>query len=90
MSVTNFTLQEFARALSNHLDRPVLDRTGLTGRFDFSMEFEADPPETGFVPKIGGPGLFAGLREQLGLRLQATRGPVDVLAIESIERPSEN
>ena len=68
----------------------MLDRTGLNGRFDFSMEFESDPAETGLMPKIGGPGLFAGLREQLGLRLQATKAPVDVLAIDSIQRPSEN
>ena len=91
MSVTNFTMQEFADSLSISFDRPVLDRTGVNGRFDFSMEFDADPPDPGrLMPKIGGPGLIASLREQLGLRLQATKAQVDVLAIDSIQRPSDN
>ncbi len=89
MTVLNETLPEFAELLSRFLDRPVLDRTGVSGRFDFSMEYDSDPPEPGHLPTVG-PGIFAGLREQLGLRLQATKAPVEVLAIDNIERPSDN
>jgi bla regulator protein blaR1 len=90
MSVLNFTAQEIADGLSSYLDRLVLDRTGLSGRFDFTMEFDADPTEPNIMAAVGGPGLLAALREQLGLRLQATKAPVDVLVIDGIERPSEN
>jgi uncharacterized protein (TIGR03435 family) len=77
------------------LDDPVLDQTGLTGRYDFDLEFT--PDEAVFGGAIGKgaddsskPGLFAALQQQLGLRLEATRGLVDVLVIDHVERPSEN
>jgi len=86
MTVTNFTLQKIADNLP--LDRPVLDRTGLSGRFDFTLEWQTDEP--GFPPKPGGPGLISALAKQLGLRLEPTKGPVDVVAIDRIERPTDN
>jgi uncharacterized protein (TIGR03435 family) len=86
MTVTNFTLQKIADLLP--LDRPVLDRTGLSGRFDFALEWQTDEP--GFPPKPGGPGLISALAKQLGLRLEPTKGPVDVVAIDRIERPTDN
>ena len=77
------------------LDRPVIDKTGLPGRYDFDLEFT--PDETQFSGMLGRPpsdaplpGLFAALQQQLGLRLEATKGPVDVLVVDRAERPSEN
>ena len=68
-------------------DRVVVDRTGLTGRFDWDMQWtqEALSAGGGAAPTVS---LFTALREQLGLRLQAQRAPVDVLVIERAERPA--
>ena len=77
------------------LDRPVVDRTGLTGRYDFDLEWTPDETQFGgSVPK-GNPAsprpeLFAAMQEQLGLRLEATKGPIQALVIDRAERPSEN
>jgi uncharacterized protein (TIGR03435 family) len=96
------TIVEFAnRILKDTLDRPVLDRTGLSGRFDIHFEFV---PNFEFVQNNGlvspddvGPSIFTALREQLGLlreqlglKLSAAKGPVEVLVIDHVERPSEN
>jgi uncharacterized protein (TIGR03435 family) len=76
------------------LDRPVLDRTGLTGAFDFDLEWT--PDESQFEGRIRAPAeptkpaLFTAMQEQLGLRLEPARGPVAVLVIDRVERPSEN
>jgi uncharacterized protein (TIGR03435 family) len=89
------TMAEFASVLQRSpLDRPVVDRTGLTGRYDFDLEFAPDERLWGgAVPrpeKSDQPDLFKAIQEQLGLRLEATRGPVDALIIDRVERPSEN
>jgi uncharacterized protein (TIGR03435 family) len=79
------------------MDRPVLDQTGLKGRYDFDLEWM--PDETQFGGALGKPpnadmpdqpDLFAALQKQLGLRLEATRGPVETFVIDSAERPSAN
>jgi len=77
------------------LERPVVDQTRLTGRYDFELEFAVD--ETLFGGALGKgpdnpakPGLFAAIQEQLGLKLEATRGPVSALVIDHAERASEN
>jgi uncharacterized protein (TIGR03435 family) len=76
------------------LDRPVIDRTGLTARYDFDLEFSPDESLFGGALRGSGdgnkPGLFAAMQEQLGLKLEATRGPVDSIVIEKIDRPSDN
>ena len=76
------------------LDRPVIDRTGLPGAFDFDLEWTPDESQfEGRVPvpaEATRPGLFTAMQEQLGLRLQATNGPVQTLVIDRVERPSEN
>jgi len=99
------SMDGFAEQLSRHLGRPVLDRTGLKGRYDFTVEFARDQtPMTGFKgPEGGGPApgaenqsdssgptIFTALREQLGLKIESTKGPVEVVVIDHIERPSEN
>jgi bla regulator protein blaR1 len=84
---------------SNILDRPVVDQTGLTGRYDFLLRFTPDPTQ---VANFGGlapantvdldapPDIFTAFQHQLGLKLQSTRAAVDVIVIEKIERPSPN
>jgi uncharacterized protein (TIGR03435 family) len=90
MTVTGFTLQEIAGSLAGLLDRPVLDRTGLSGAFDFTVEYETESAEQHFPPVRGGPGLIAAFGKQLGLRLEPNKGPVDMVAIDGINRPTEN
>jgi uncharacterized protein (TIGR03435 family) len=74
-------------------DRPVVDKTGLTGRYDFTLVWNAttilgstDPG----LPTTDKPSIFRAVEEQLGLRLRATREPVDVVVVDHIERPTEN
>ena len=89
------TMAEFASVLQRSpLDRPVVDQTGLSGRYDFELEFAPDENLWGgILPRPENsdkPGLFKAIQEQLGLRLEATKGPVEALLIDHIERPSEN
>jgi uncharacterized protein (TIGR03435 family) len=73
-----------ALVLSDMVGRPVLDKTGLAGNFDFKMTFAQDlaDPE--------GPSVFTALEEQLGLKLESQRGPVEVMVIDSVEKASGN
>lgn len=90
-------MERFALMLTNILAvdaRPVVDKTGLSGRFAFHMTWTpeqmptAEPPPG--VPPIDphGPNFFTALQEQLGLKLQPAKGPVEVVVIDSIERPT--
>ena len=81
------------------LDRPVVDRTQLPGRFDFTLTWTPDDSQFrgigGRVPAPSNdpsapPGLFTAIQEQLGLRLEPTKAPVDVLVVDRMERPSDN
>jgi len=85
--------------LSIVVGRPVIDRTGLTGTFDVDLAFLPDQA-TGGLPNPG-PGLmpapppdavtiFTALQEQLGLKLDSDKGPVEVLIVDTVERPSDN
>ncbi len=87
-------LADYIAALAQ-LDRPVVDQTGLTGRFDYELNFT--PPWK--MPKehtadtqvdLTGPTIFEALKGQLGLKLQSTRAPVQILVIDHIEQPSPN
>jgi uncharacterized protein (TIGR03435 family) len=85
-------------ALSTYwsIRRPVLDRTGLSGAFDFHIEFTPSfvPAPNPGAPMVAnpaadsGPNLFTAFREQLGLKLESTRAPVDVLVIDHVEQPT--
>ncbi|HWB82624.1 MAG TPA: M56 family metallopeptidase [Bryobacteraceae bacterium] len=90
MTVTNFTTHELADALSGWFDRPVMDRTGVKGRFDFAIEYGVEQGETSSRPTPVGPELIATMRKQLGLRLESKKAAVDVVVIDSIERPTDN
>lgn len=86
--------------LTRYLGRPVYDKTGLTGMFDMTLEWtpgtEQAPtpfgPNPNFLPpsETSGATLFTTLQEQMGLRLESKKGPVEVVVIHSAEKPSEN
>lgn len=78
------------------LGRPVVDRTGLAGAFDFALDWAPAPgdaltfPETTPEQRDDRPSIFTALQEQLGLKLESTQALIDVLTIESVARPSPN
>jgi bla regulator protein BlaR1 len=97
------TIAWFASQLSEFLARPVVDKTGLTGKYDLKLEWQPDenqvamfqamqvPEGFGATPADpAGPSLFAALQEQLGLKLELEKGPVEIFNIERIEKPSAN
>jgi uncharacterized protein (TIGR03435 family) len=105
MTAEGSTIQMLTNILSNLTGRTVVDRTGLTGRFDFKMEWTPDPggpmgpggpggpdgrPEAAAPPDLSGPSIFTAVQEQLGLKLESTRGPVEIIVIDRVEKASEN
>ena len=85
------TSEMLANVLSNQLGRTVQDQTGLSGVFDFKLEWEPDGQATDSTNARMGPSLFTAIQEQLGLKLEARKGSVEVLVIDRIERtPTEN
>jgi uncharacterized protein (TIGR03435 family) len=88
--VNNHSLQEIAGFLSIFMDRPVLDRTGLKGKYDFTLEYESNLEAPGAFSAATGPGMFRAFQEQAGLKLEATKGPVEVIVIDHAEHPSGN
>src|SRR5579864_7968636 len=91
----NATLMQFAAMMQRAVvDRAVVDNTGLSGTYDFDLEWTPDESQFGGnLPRTvesTKPSLFTAMQEQLGLRLEATRGPVSALVIDRVERPSEN
>ena len=90
------SIDMLANSLSRFVGRVVVDRTGLTGNFEWTLEFTPDqsqmppggvPPGVP-APPVDGPSLFTALKEQLGLKLESDHGPVRVLVIDSIEQPT--
>jgi uncharacterized protein (TIGR03435 family) len=78
-------------------NRPVVDKTGLSGKYDFDLEWS--PDETQFEGQLARPAgsgpptkpsLFEAVQQQLGLRLEATKGPIETIVIDGVERPSAN
>jgi uncharacterized protein (TIGR03435 family) len=100
LPVRNATLKDFASVMQRAvLDRPVVDQTGLAGRYDFMLTWTPDetqfggqgvkvppPPDKADAP----PDLFTAMQQQLGLKLESTKAPADVLVIDHVEKPSEN
>jgi uncharacterized protein (TIGR03435 family) len=84
--------------LSRELGRVVIDKTGIAGRYDVTLKWTPDtgaaPTNSGTEgttsPSDSGPSIFTAIQEQLGLKLESTKGPVQVLVIDHIEMPSEN
>jgi uncharacterized protein (TIGR03435 family) len=102
--VRNATMEEFAHVLQgNILEQPVVDQTGLGAtRYDFTLKWTPDATQSGFgggpapapPPLADGadapPDIFAAFQQQLGLKLESTKAPVDVLVINRLEKPSDN
>ena len=83
-------MAEFQKFLTRQARTVVVDRTGLEGAWDFELTFA--PPQVDVDARGDGdvPSLFTALQEQLGLKLESTRGPVEALVIERVERPTED
>jgi uncharacterized protein (TIGR03435 family) len=90
-----FPLSLFATGIANRVGRTVVDRTGLTGNWEFELSFAAEAPPGALAPGAqplpvdpDAPDLFTAVREQLGLKLESTKGPVEVLVVDSVEHPT--
>ena len=91
------TMDVIATVLSRQFESDVLNRTALPGKYDFQFDWT---PETGpcpassdgpaTAPAVSRPSIFTALQEQLGLKLEASKGPVQILSIDHVERPSQN
>jgi uncharacterized protein (TIGR03435 family) len=81
---TRITMPQLADALTFQLDRIVVDKTGVRKTFDIKLTWSSDPDDT------EGASIFTAVQEQLGLKLEAAKAPVEVLVVDHIERPSEN
>jgi uncharacterized protein (TIGR03435 family) len=93
---TQATTGQLAQALSDiHLngstilDRPVLDLTGLSGTYDFTLEWTPDLAASDSTDRSG-PSIFTAVQEQLGLKLEKQKAPVDIFVIDHVEKPAEN
>ncbi len=87
------TAEMLAKVLSDQLGRTVRDETGLAGVFDFKLEWQPEAPPTrpDDLSAPAGSSLFTAVQEQLGLKLEARKGPVEILVIDHIESvPTEN
>jgi uncharacterized protein (TIGR03435 family) len=100
LPVSNATIADFAGVLQSAvMDRPVVDKTGLTGRWDFAIRWTPDESQFGGlgarVPPPtddpnAPPGIFTAFTDQLGLKLDPTRAAAEVIVIDTVEKPSEN
>jgi uncharacterized protein (TIGR03435 family) len=99
VTATGGSMSMFVTPLSRQLGRIIVDKTGLTGLYNFTLEWTpegaAAPPAGGSPsgaapPDQSGPDIFTAVQEQLGLKLESTKGPVDVIVIDHIEKPSAN
>jgi uncharacterized protein (TIGR03435 family) len=102
LTVKKGRVGSFADWLSRELGRVVIDKTDLKGEYDYALEWMPDPgeggPESNGLPPeaprphvdTNGPSIFTAVQEQLGLRLVSQKGPVEIVVIDSVERPSAN
>jgi len=87
--VKKMSMTSLAEILAFDLERPVRDETGLKGDFAFTLEWTRGLGESDAGPSSR-PSLFTAVQEQLGLKLESTKGPIEVLVIDHVEKPSEN
>lgn len=92
LRIRNGTIQQMGDIISETLERPVVDRTGLKGRFDIDVEAQLDLERFGpnDRPAGSGPAIFTALSEQLGLKLESAKELVDTLVVDSAARPEPN
>ena len=85
-----YLIADIARNLSGATGRIIVDKTGLTGRYDMDLKWTPDPTQGSAGATFDGGSLFTAVQEQLGLKLDPQRAPVDVLVVYSAERPMED
>jgi uncharacterized protein (TIGR03435 family) len=88
------TMERFASVLQDLLDRPVIDKTGLTKRYDFDLEFSPEgtllaPPGGVSGPPTDSPDIFTAI-QRIGLKLEPAKGEVEVIVIDHAEKPTDN
>jgi uncharacterized protein (TIGR03435 family) len=83
-----YAMSEVARLLTNEAGRLVVDRTGLPGLYDLELSWTPFNGSADTPADADGVGMFTALQEQLGLKLEPSTGPVDVLVIDAVERPT--
>ena len=89
MTFRKATMQQLASNLYYSAGRPVFDKTGLPGFYDFTLDWTPDhggPPP----PNSSGIDIFTALQEQLGLKLEPQKAPIEIVVIDHAEKPSEN
>ncbi len=84
----NASMSDFTLVMQADLDRPIVDQTGLTGKYDFALHWTPDNVEA--PDPDAPPGLFTAIQEQLGLKFEPVKAPADVLVIDHVEKPSAN
>ena len=92
MDANGITMADLTSALVWPLGRTVIDKTGLTGLYDFTLTYtsDADAGSAASASESSGPTIFTALEEQLGLKLESAKGPVPVLVIDSVQKPTAN
>jgi uncharacterized protein (TIGR03435 family) len=102
LDVPGATMEEFAgRVLPSQTNRPLIDKTGLTGRYDIHLEFSREMPAgtvtLNGVPQpapppaeMAGPSIYTAIQEQLGLKLAPDKAPINVVVIDSVQKPAAN
>jgi uncharacterized protein (TIGR03435 family) len=91
-----FPISQLTQMLGNQTGRMVVDRTGLTGNWEFELTFAAEqrgqpPPGANIpAPDPDAPSIYTAIQEQLGLKLESTKGPVEVLVVDSAEHPTDD
>jgi len=100
LNVRNANMADFSGLMQSAvLDRPVLDQTGIAGRWDFTLKWTPDDSQfSGMGARIppptdsanAPPNLYTAIQEQIGLKLEATKAPADVMVIDHVEKPSDN
>jgi uncharacterized protein (TIGR03435 family) len=88
IKASNMPMAIFCKTLSHQLHRTVIDKTGLEGLYDFELKWSRDDATD--LPADAPPTFFTAVQEQLGLKLQPAKGPVDTLVVDHVEMPSEN
>jgi len=99
LTAQGIPISNLVRLLSRQLGRKVIDKTGLTGIYDFTLKWTPDQntpmfggpaPAEAAPPDSSGPSLLTAIQEQLGLKLESHKGPVELIVIDHVEKPSEN
>jgi uncharacterized protein (TIGR03435 family) len=93
LSGTAVRMDEFMGMLGQFADRPLIDKTGLSGLYDFELQFDMAYPATNApvrASQLGMSSLFTDLQDQLGLKLESAKAQLEVLVIDSVQRPTEN